>query len=192
MKQQTQAALFQDLEARTKAILLQVQRLRQLDPEALMQQPAPGKWSIAQVLEHLVSYGRYYLPLISQKLDAAPDRPAEIFRSGWLGDYFTKSMLPKNGVVSNPMKSPRPHAASQSPDSHQVISEFIRQQQTLVHLLDEASGKDLNQLRIPISLTRLIRLKLGDVFNFLIAHQERHFVQIRNVLSVVDRSERVS
>ncbi|WP_315818041.1 DinB family protein [Paraflavitalea speifideaquila] len=32
----------------------------------MLQQPAAGKWSVAQAIEHLNSYGRYYLPLMQK------------------------------------------------------------------------------------------------------------------------------
>jgi len=66
-----------------------------------------------------------------------------------------------------------------------MIEEFLTQEYLLLQLLDQAESVDLNQLRIPISLTKLIRLKLGDVFGFLVAHHERHFLQIRNTLQNV-------
>jgi hypothetical protein len=40
-----------------------------------------------------------------------------------------------------------------------------------------AKNTDLNKIKIPISLTNLIKLKLGDVFQFIITHNERHLAQ---------------
>ena len=62
--------------------------------------------------------------------------------------------------------------------------EFLTQEYLLLELLDQAETVDLNKIRIPISLTKLIKLKLGDVFNFIVAHHERHFLQISNAMKV--------
>ncbi|MFT3948440.1 MAG: DinB family protein [Agriterribacter sp.] len=69
-------------------------------------------------------------------------------------------------------------------DAPAVVAEFIQQQEKLLMLLSKASSANLDA-RIPISLTPLIRLKLGDVFQFVIVHDERHVQQAqRNVLSL--------
>jgi hypothetical protein len=97
-------------------------------------------------------------------------------------------MLPKEGQVKNKMNSPTSHQASKDPDSHEMIEEFLTQEYLLLELLVQAETVDLNKIRIPISLTKLIKLKLGDVFNFIVAHHERHFLQIKNAMEVISAS----
>ncbi|WP_353719730.1 DinB family protein [Dyadobacter sp. 676] len=141
-----------------------------------------GGWSIAQCLDHLNSYGRYYLPRIREKLDAAPPAPGEGFTSTWMGAYFTKMMDPQTG--KRKYKAIKGYIPSSDLDSAAVISEFIRQQEELLHLLRDASHKDLDAIRVPISILPFIRMKIGDVFQFLIAHNERHMQQAkRNLMS---------
>ena len=36
-----------------------------------------------------------------------------------------------------------------------------------------------------VTLTTLVKLKLGDTFRFLIAHEQRHMIQARNTLKAV-------
>ena len=114
MKQQLASELLDDLKNRTRTIILEVQRLKKTDPELLMHNPAAGSWSVAQVLEHLNSYGKYYLPLIEEKLKSKQGSN-EYFTPGLLGNYFTNSMLPKKGRVKNKMKSPAAHQAGKNP-----------------------------------------------------------------------------
>ena len=99
MKQQLSRDVLENLSARIRNTILEVQLLRKSDPEILMSKPAPGSWSVAQVLDHLNSYGKYYLPLIEAKLKGYKGDPSGYFTPGFLGNYFTKSMLPKEGVV---------------------------------------------------------------------------------------------
>ena len=74
------------------------------------------------------------------------------------------------------------HTPPQNLDAHAVIAEFIQQQETLLRYLKQAQFTDLNKVKIPISLTRWIKLSLGDTFQFLIAHNERHVVQAKRLL----------
>ena len=52
----------------------------------------------------------------------------------------------------------------------------------VLQLLHKARGVNINRLRIPVSIAPFIKLKMGDVFGFIIAHHQRHFVQIENII----------
>jgi len=67
-------------------------------------------------------------------------------------------------------------------DAHAVVAEFIQQQEALLSYLKQAQHTDLNAVKIPISIFKWLKLKLGDVLQFLIAHNERHLVQAKRNL----------
>ena len=75
------------------------------------------------------------------------------------------------------MKSPKEAVPSADADPVMTLAEFIEQQERMLQLLDEARAVNLNTVRVPISLTRWIRLRLGDTFGFVVAHVERHVLQ---------------
>jgi hypothetical protein len=150
------------------------------DNEFLNKPSATGGWSIAQCLDHLNSYGHYYLPRMRDKLRAAPPEKKEGFTSTWMGAYFTKMMDPETG--KRKYKAFKGHIPSSQLDSARVVSEFIRQQEELLHLLREGMHKDLDAIRIPVSILPFIRMKIGDVFQFIIAHNERHMQQAKRNL----------
>ena len=152
--------------------------------EILRQSPAEGKWSVAQVLDHLNGYNRYYLAAIEAQLYKPAQPHAQVtYRAGWLGEYFTKLMLPPApGKKTVKMKSPKDHEPASFPDPEAMIREFISGEEKLLMLLEKSREINLERVRIPISLNRFIRLKLGDTFHFLIAHQQRHFLQIQQIL----------
>lgn len=151
---------------------------------------APEKWSAAQCLEHLNSYGRFYLPEMEKAIRKAKERgwtSTTHFKSGWLGNYFTKLMMPgSDGTVGKKMSSPKNHYPVSNADSYKVIAEFIEQQEKLVQLLDEAQEVDLNKATCSISISKLVKLKLGDTFLFFIAHQYRHILQAERALKAAD------
>lgn len=186
MKTMSSAALLEQLQADTRQIILQVHYLLQQDPEILVQAPAPGKWSVAQVIEHLNSYGRYYLPVMEKAITDTRYATNKDFKPGWLGNYFTKTMLPnKDGVITNTMKTPNDHRPSPDVDSQTVLQEFQQQEKWLLALLEIAGRTDLGRVRVPISIAKFIKLKLGDTFRFFVAHHQRHFVQVKNTLGAL-------
>ncbi|WP_207420338.1 DinB family protein [Desertivirga brevis] len=138
---------------------------------------ATGGWSIAQCLDHLNSYGDYFLPRLSKVLQVETSDNAVTFKSGWLGDYFSKMMEPS----AKKYKAAKGHTPRKDLDVYKVTATFIAQQEELLLLLRRATSANLNH-RIPISISPIIRLKAGDVFRFLIAHNERHMQQaLRNL-----------
>ena len=80
------------------------------------------------------------------------------------------------------MKTPKGYNPPAALNSDEVLKEFIDQQHKLLQLLDGARQKNLNNIRVPISISKLIKLKLGDTFRFLVAHEQRHLVQARNAI----------
>ena len=148
--------------------------------------PSEGAWSANECLQHLNSYGRYYLPAIEAALSQQPSLTSspKIFTSGWLGGYFTKIMTPStDGSLSKKMKSPKDHSPQTILESYTVMSEFIEQQEKLLQLLSKARQTDLNKVKVSISIAAFIKLKLGDVFMFLIAHIHRHSQQAERALN---------
>ena len=182
--------LITSLEKDVTAMLEELQALRGSHPLANWQvQPSPDKWSAAQVIEHLNTYNRYYLPEIGKGISkSGKDLSASTaeFTPGWFGAYFTKMMRPTaDGRIKNKMKTLKNHRPAAALDVKQVLDEFIRKENLLLQLLQDARTVHMGKLRIPISISRFIKLKLGDTFNFLIAHQQRHFLQLNRTLEAV-------
>ncbi|RYY22063.1 MAG: DinB family protein [Chitinophagaceae bacterium] len=179
--------LLEELKAETRQFIMETKILLQHDPELLTRQPVPGKWSIAQILEHLNAYGRFYIPVIGKALNESQLPPDVLYSSGWLGNFFTNSMKPTpDKVIKNKMKAMKNYTAPPDLDSKAVIDEFLQQQQAFLNLLEIAGKKNIAKIRIPITITKLIRLRLGDTFRFLVAHNQRHFVQCDNTIKALD------
>ncbi len=184
MKKISSGSLLEILKTEIRGLLIESKKLQAMQQGDLQKAPIPGKWSIAQVLEHLNLYARYYIKAIEEKLDHHQTRPKPFFKPGWLGNYFTRLMKPdEQNRIHGKMKSPANAIPSAQPDGNTVLTEFISHQHHLLNLLQIAGSADLGSIRIPTSLNKMIRLKLGDTFRFLIAHEQRHFVQIANLLS---------
>ena len=95
-------------------------------------------------------------------------------------------MIPdRKGKKMKKMSSPKDHVPLVNLNSDEVISEFIEQQERLLSLLGKARQINLEKAKVPISIAKFLKLKLGDVFMFLIAHNHRHVLQVEKALAVV-------
>ena len=173
-----------------KELTQDVQRIKEAtaffaegDRAKLIYTTDPAKWSVVQILEHLNAYNRHYLPVMERELSVVTNDSNAWFNSGYWGEKFTKMMKPTNVYeIKNKMKTQKRMSFPNSLNIETVLKEFIAGQDKLLLLLEMAKGKDLAKLHIPISLTKLIKLRLGDTFRFLIAHEQRHMIQARNVI----------
>lgn len=171
--------LIQSLVEQTKEIINHVETLREHDLNTLTWKVNPESWSILECLEHLNLYGDFYLPEIANKIKRSTSSNEEKFNPGFLGNYFAKSMLPKEKL--NKMKTFKDKNPLHAKLDKSVIEKFINQQTELLKLLNQAKNVSLNKVKIATSISRFIQLKLGDTFRFFINHQIRHMKQIENV-----------
>jgi len=185
MKPVNKQQLLDALEASVERHLQQaVRHFQNQRVEVLLAPSATGGWSIAQCLEHLNRYGNFYLPAITQAMKKRHGKPdAPMFTGTWFGSYFTRMMQPETGVRK--MKSMKSYTPPPQLDAHAVVAEFIQQQETMLRLLTQARQADLSATRVPLSIAPFLRLRLGDVFGFNVAHNERHVQQALRNLSVV-------
>lgn len=183
----TTVELLASLHQQTESYLQKAVADWQMLPEQLLTaQPAPGRWSVAQCLEHLNIYGRYYLPAIEKAIQSgrrASSRPADNYHPGWLGAYFTRLMRPRpDGGLKSTMQSPKNALPAAESDARAMLAEFIDQQEKMLQLLDAAAAVNLHRVRVPVSIAPWLRLQLGDIFSFVIAHTERHMRQAERAL----------
>jgi len=175
------SALLNELKERTSQHLEYAQTLIQKTERELNFRNSQDSWSALECLEHLNRYGDFYIPEITNRTDAAKIPTKDIFKPGILGNYFAKSMLPKENL--NKMKTLKIMNPIHSQLNKTVIERFISQQKQLLSLLEKAQNIDLEKTKTSISISKLIKLKLGDTFRFVIYHNERHIEQIKRILA---------
>ena len=170
--------LITDLQEKIQAGIVEVETAFLSEHNQLLNwKPNPEEWSILECIEHLNRYNRYYNYHLEQALQKKSTPSA--FKAGWLGDFFVKSVSSEN---KKPMKT-RPHlnpAGSQLDKG--TLTEFLDHQQHLLHLLSAAKKNNLNRRSIKVEIMPFIRMKIGDTFRFVIAHQQRHLEQARTLL----------
>ncbi len=183
MKKFKSEDLINSLQNDVRQLVTAVDSMKSMDKIKLSYPLNNGRWTAIQALEHLNIYNRYYLPTIETALAESKSGRSAWFNSGTLGNYFTNSMKPTDVyMIKNKMKTGKAYNPPGALNADQVIAEFTQHQQKLLQLLDASRNKDLNNIRIPITVAKFIKLKLGDTFRFLVAHEQRHVIQARNAI----------
>lgn len=175
--------LLDSLTADVTAIVKSVRELSEKSEELLCTPPAEGKWNVLQIIWHLQSYNQYYLTAITAGMKTAPaGRPEAVYQPGFIGDYFTRLMQPAASGKAKGMKAPAAHTPKLLYTDKAILNDFLKSQEQLLQLLQAARGVNMGRIKIPVSISTLIKIRLGDTFRFLIAHQQRHMLQVRNTL----------
>ena len=157
-----------------------------LSPEQLHWQPNDRSWSIAQCLEHVNAYYRYYIPVFKGKIaNTLFNEPIEMFTSSPMGGAVARSVkLGKVHNVKRHLKSRKEYnpLVNSSLKSDHVIEDFIKFQEEFAEVLKEAEKIDIRRTKCPLSLRPVVKLNLGDALTFIAYHNERHIYQAKKIL----------
>lgn len=167
--------LIQELIEMTNKNIFEVEKYKNLNLDQLNSKPTDTSWSILECLEHLNLYGDFYIPEINTRISNSKLPSSDLFKTGLLGNYFAKSMLPKEKL--NTMKTFKNMNPLGSDLDKSIIDRFLNQQQDLLEILKKVESKNLNKIKTSISISKLIKLKLGDTLRVVIYHNKRHIVQ---------------
>ncbi len=179
--------LIQSLLEQERQIINQVEKLKSYDLHTLTWKENEISWSMLECLEHLNLYGDFYLPQIECNIKNSNTHADPQFKSGLLGNYFAKIMLPKENL--NKMKTFKNKNPLNAKLDKTVIHKFITHQQQLLDLLNQARNVSLNKVKIQTSISSLIKLKLGDTFQFFINHIIRHVAQIDRIQAAMKNAK---
>lgn len=171
--------LINILQIKTQQIIARVENLKNRDFTTLQWRDNNESWNILECLEHLNLYGDFYLPKIERKIAKSKEKSYVEFKSGFLGKYFAESMIKEDDKKFKTFKNKNP--INKILD-RSTLDRFINQQYKLLELLKLSRDINLNKIKIDTSLSIFIKLKLGDIFQFLVNHQLRHLNQIDRIL----------
>ena len=180
MKTQSEKLISELIEV-TRQNLNFAELLKQKSDSELNWRENPESWNVLECLEHLNMYGDFYIPEIEIAIKNSKTNFALDFKSGFLGNYFAMSMLPKGKL--NKIKTFKNKNPLNSNLDKVSINRFVTQQLKFIELLDKSRNIDLNKIKVKISISKWIKLKLGDIFRFVINHNSRHIKQIERILA---------
>lgn len=158
-----------------------------LSADQLNWQKTTNSWSIRQTLMHLNEYARFYHTEFVKRIDQTRFKePIPHFVSSPLGKSAWKSMKLGNAKnIKRRFHSPKQYnpLVNKELTDNDSVANFLRHQYELLQILDSATHVNLRKVKIPISISKIIRLRLGDALQFVIYHNERHVQQLKNIMS---------
>ena len=166
-------------------------------PEHLLaQRPQPNKWSFLECINHLSLTYKDYLPRVKQAIEEGKTVKGTHFNQGFFGRMMINSMTPKEGKIKLKVKTlgkfiPPPESA---PD-FSILDTFLEQHQEFIKLLEAATPLHGGKIRLNSAIGSVLRFRLGDCCQFLVGHNERHWLQAQQAyeaVASVDRDQALS
>ena len=157
--------------------------LRDMSPEQLAWNPAAKSWNALEVLDHLNSSAEQYFERIEPAIEQTRARgqlDRGSFRAGFFQGRFIQMLEPKPGTRSLP--APKRFCPPDRSAADCALRErFFENADSLQALLRQADGLHLSKVRFASPVTPLLRFNIGEAFWLLVAHENRHLLQIQRI-----------
>ena len=184
----TSAELFFESETITNNNLDFIQKnVAKLSENQINWKPSENTWSLLEIFAHLNEYAAFYHPAFTKKISLTRYRNPRInFISSPLGKSAWKSM--QLGQLKN-IKRKFNAARNFNPIFNKELVKgddiqiFKRFQEELLTILESAKSVNIQRAKVPTSISKFVRLRLGDAFLFVIYHNQRHIQQAMNLMS---------
>jgi uncharacterized damage-inducible protein DinB len=173
-----------------KEAVTKVERLTEnLDETTLNKLEAEGKWSMLQCIEHITLATAIYVKNFTEKLNSQQLPTAkDSYQGHWKGRMFAKMNAPKpEGAIPMKMKTfkflePKSQLRSQS-----VLAEFKQVHEQMIALVEKSRTVNIDRIKVATALGPMVKLRLGEALRFIIAHTQRHLVQLERIKATITK-----
>jgi hypothetical protein len=173
----TETFVQQAVKSITEVLATVSAQLENATPNALNWKSDSTSWSALECLEHLNRYHAYYYPELLKAVTVKRN-PTSHYTPRWLGKKFIGMIDPGKGKKMKTIRRMNPSTGNTSSNlSTTTLSTFKRNQQELLTLLPMLQQNDINKKAIPLEFFKLLKISIGDAFQFIIVHEQRHVQQ---------------
>jgi len=145
--------------------------------EQLNWKPAPGSWSIAQCLDHLIIADSAYFPDLKNitegnfKMDLWEKYSPFTRLCGQLLKYRLQEQ------VKRKMIAPKKIQPQKSDTELDLIDKYLKNLDIFLALISNCKNVDIDKTIITSPTIRIVTYSLRDAFTFLFQHEHRHINQ---------------
>jgi hypothetical protein len=160
--------------------------LEKFDRDELNWKEHPEKWSIIEVIEHLNLVYQKYIDNFEKYVEEAPplqEDKQNKKRNTILGRLSIFSMKPRDKMRLFKMKTfDFYEPVTDDKDPEKIFLQFFSYKNRFNDTIREARKKDMNHIKMPTAIEK-VKFLVPECMEFIIAHEERHIIQIQNIIS---------
>ncbi len=182
----TQTELLDRLESDIRRLLEQTRtQFAVLPEEALLVRPMAEGWNAMECFAHLNAHFDYFLPRIELSIHKSKARawvPADEYRHNWIGRLAIRAVNPAN-MGKTRRKSPGRIDPKKLQLRQNEVKAFLINCEMLLRLVQQSRLADLNRARVKHFRWPGFRFLLGDLFEYMVLHAQRHLIQAQATLN---------
>lgn len=155
------------------------------DADRLNWKPAPQTWSVAQILDHLITINKTYFPVMEKLRKGEMKLPflaRQRFMVALSSRMVLKSVQPETKRKMNTFPIWEP-SASQIPAS--IVSDFSLHQEEMKTLISGAMDLVEQKGLISSPANQFIVYTVGTAFEIIVTHEERHLAQAKGIIPLL-------
>jgi len=146
---------------------------------------ANGKeWSVAQCLEHMRMNGISFIPVFDKVLREEHSSEEYLnlpYSNGFLGKRAIRIIGPEN---TRKFKTTKKFSPQLSNYTLTALEDFISLQEVLKDYVSKSSSYNIKKIKVAMPAFEIFRLSMGDMLNFIIAHEKRHIKQATLIMKM--------
>ena len=180
-----QRSLISDLIARVRRVQEELpDTFSTLSEEQFNWKPSAKAWSIGQCVDHMITTNAVYFPVLELAIKGEGPRnfwSRVPFWPSFVGWMMLSSVgpEPKRKVKTVPVFKP-----SQSAIPKTRLEDFKANCERLIQYYEGLRTADFDRTIVISPASSIITFKLKDILTLLANHEERHFIQAKNVLAL--------
>lgn len=184
----TTKQLIEDIKSITSSNLEVIrEKISCLNEEQKSWKPTEISWNINEIFAHLNEYSKFYHSNLKTRIARTRfTTPRLSFISSPLGLAAWQSMKLGNARnIKRKFKSPKLFNPTFEVSllTGNEVSDFEKSQIELLEIIEKAEKVSLRKVKVPISISKIIRFRLGDALLYVVYHNERHVQQALNIIN---------
>ncbi len=184
----TTTQLIKEVEVITQSNLKFIsKRVSRLSASQKNWRPNEYTWNLIEIFSHLNEFSRFYHEAIQIKIAKTRfTEPKENFISSPLGKAGWSSMKLGNAKnIKRKFNAPKAYNPTYEKNilDENAIDRFESYQKEWITLLEKVKTVNIRKVKIPISISKIVKFRLGDTLLYVTYHNERHVQQAVNLLA---------
>jgi hypothetical protein len=159
---------------------------KKLSEKQINWKPSPKSWSVAECMHHLlIVFSKYEASVEKGIAQASKANTNQAYKPTFLGRIFMSFVKPTYTIKTSAPSGLHP---TQNTYSKDIIFEYFTYLERVRYFIQQAQQLtiDINAVKIPSSVSKLIKFSLGDYFRIEVWHNLRHFNQMLRVCNDPD------
>lgn len=160
------------------------QAFQHLTEDELNWKPSAQQWSVGELIDHIIVTNSHYIRRF-EKIAAGEHHNPFGARFKYLSDFFGKSIL-RSVDPENPrkLKTVRIFHPGRCIYNRELVPLFDTHQERLVNLVKATDFTNHQKTFITSPANAMIVYSLQDAIHIVLAHEQRHIMQAKNLLGL--------